>query len=358
MSRHRIAFQPLILVSATAVSLLLALGFFGAFHPALDSLGHFRVHLAVLTAFLALFLLATTFRLQAMSLLVFALTAFSTTSNALGYFGLGPVEAGFEAKDNERATYRLLQMNLRFDNPTPEKVLSLIGRTMPDVITLDEVSDMWKGKLALLSDSYPHQIICPFPNGVFGVAILSRRPFATGTEPGCFGRGALAIAKVDFGGADVDVAAIHLAWPWPFEQSWQIGTLAEGLATLGETSLMAGDCNATPWSAAVRRVADIGKLTLMRPVGATWLYIRLPDFLRFMGLPIDQVFSKGDVLIHSAERLEDTGSDHLPVMVEFSIRPAAPKPGNERQTATASLVRIETAPGWQPVSVPAEEQLD
>ncbi|TIX39650.1 MAG: AP endonuclease, partial [Mesorhizobium sp.] len=76
-----------------------------------------------------------------------------------------------------------------------------------------------------------------------------------------------------------------------------------------------------PWSAAVRRVAALGKLTVMPSAGPTWMYIKLPDVLRrFAGLPIDQVFSKGGVTIHSATRLEETGSDHLPVLVEFSLR--------------------------------------
>jgi endonuclease/exonuclease/phosphatase (EEP) superfamily protein YafD len=174
---------------------------------------------------------------------------------------------------------------------------------------------------------------------------VSRRPFAAGTEPRCFGRGALAIASVDFGGIAIDVAAIHLGWPWPFEQSRQIGELSESLAALGETSLLAGDCNAVPWSAAVRRVVDVGNLRLMPSVGPTWLYRKLPDFLRFAGLPIDQVFSKGAVLIHSASRLEDTGSDHLPVMVEFSLRPQEQKPNDEPETATASVTQPAKARG-------------
>src|SRR5690606_13935141 len=118
-------------------------------------------------------------------------------------------------------------------------------------------------KLDLLASAYPHQIVCPFPNRVFGVAILSRRPFAAGTDPQCYSRGAMAVARVDFGGDAVDVASIHLAWPWPFEQQWQIGTMAEPLGQLGETAIMAGDCNAVPWSAAVRRLAELGGL---RPI--------------------------------------------------------------------------------------------
>lgn len=327
-------------VAMLGCSVALVAGFFGFLHPAFDSFAHFRVHLAVLMALCALPLLATSFRLQAAVALLFAVAAFVTTSNALPR--LWQVQAAYEATPGDQMVYRLLQMNLRFDNPTPKKVLSLIGRTNPDVITLDEVSEMWTTELGYITSAYPYRILCPYPNGVFGVALLSRRPFAAGTEPFCERRGAMAIAKVDFGGIGVDVAAIHLSWPWPREQAWQIGELSEPLASLGETAIMAGDCNAAPWSAAVRRVASLGQLTVMPSAGPTWIYIKLPDFLRrFVGLPIDQVFSKGAVVIHSAARLEETGSDHLPVLVEFSLRSDAQKPVDEDETATVSL----TLPG-------------
>jgi endonuclease/exonuclease/phosphatase (EEP) superfamily protein YafD len=229
-------------------------------------------------------------------------------------------------------------MNLRYDNATPGKALSLIGRTKPDVVTLDEVSDMWRSKLALLSAAYPHSIFCPYPNLVFGVAILSRRPFAAGSEPVCFERGAMAVATVDFGGQEIDVAALHLAWPWPSHQAWQIGAISEPLSELSESALLAGDLNATPWSAAARRVAEAGALTLAPSAGPTWLYWRLPGLLRFAGLPIDNVLFKGDVVVHDVRTLEETGSDHLPVLVEFSLRPAR-DPDSEAKTAIASAAR-------------------
>jgi len=66
--------------------------------------------------------------------------------------------------------------------------------------------------------------------------------------------------------------------------------------------------------------------------GATWLSRRLPDWFRSFGLPIDQVFAKGDVEVHSVRTLEDSGSDHRPVLVEFSIKPA------ERETPEPVVV--------------------
>ncbi|WFP79444.1 endonuclease/exonuclease/phosphatase family protein [Mesorhizobium sp. WSM4906] len=320
-----------------ALSAALLAGFLGALHPAFDSFSHFRIHLSVLTALLALPLLAGSYRLQAAAVLLFAIASLATTMSALPR--LWPRQA--VAKPVDRIVYSLLQMNLLYDNPTPKKVLSLIGRTNPDVITLDEVSEMWATELGYIASAYPYRILCAYPNGVFGVALLSRRPFAAGTAPHCEPRGAMATATIDFGGTGVDVAAIHLSWPWPREQYWQIGELAEPLAALGETAIMAGDCNAVPWSAAVRRVASLGGLTVMPSAGPTWIHAKLPDFVRrFAGLPIDQVFSKGGVTIHSATRLEDDGSDHLPVLVEFSLRPDDRAPGDEHESALAANAQL------------------
>ena len=179
-----------------AVSLALALGFFGDFHPALDAFAQLRLHLAVLLALVALPLLFTPLRLEAVAALVFSVAALSTTYTTLRIPGLSPVQAGFVADEGEHAVYRLLQLNLRFDNPAPEKVLSLIGRAQPDVVTLEEVSPMWKDKLDLLANAYPHRIVCSSPHGSSGVAILSRRPFAADSEPVCYTGGTLAVASV------------------------------------------------------------------------------------------------------------------------------------------------------------------
>lgn len=320
-------------LAMTALSAALLAGFFGTLHPAFDSFSHFRMHFSVLMALLALPLLASSFRLQAAAGLLFAIACLATTASALPK--LWPQQA--VAKPGDQMVYSLLQMNLRFNNPTPKKVLSLIGRTNPDVITLDEVSEMWTTELGYITSAYPYRILCPYPNGMFGVALLSRRPFAADTAPRCEPRGAMATATIDFGGIGVDVAAIHLSWPWPKEQYWQIGELAQTLAGLGETAILAGDCNAVPWSAAVRRVAALGGLTLMPSTGPTWIHRTLPDVLRrYAGLPIDQVFSKGGLTILSSKRLEDTGSDHLPVLVEFTLRPDDKQPENDHATALAA----------------------
>jgi endonuclease/exonuclease/phosphatase (EEP) superfamily protein YafD len=328
-----IAFWAVILLSLPLVA-----GFFGRLHPAFDSFAHFRVHLAILLALAAQPLLATrAFRWHGLLGTTLGCAAILTVTSASFFPGLGPVQASYQPTDELSPVYRLMQLNLRFDNPAPGKVLSLIGRVRPDVVTLNEVSQMWSDKLALLSSAYPHRIVCTMDNRAGGVAILSLRPFAEGTEGQCLDGGTFATATVDLGGRFVEVGALHLHWPWPFDQSSQIDDVAPLLAAMGETSILAGDLNATPWSAASARVAKAAGMTPAGPAGPTWLYRMLPEFLRFAGLPIDRIFAKGEVAVHSVNTLEAVGSDHLPVLVEFSLKTAEPE-AEDPLTATAALV--------------------
>ncbi len=254
------------------LSLPLVGGFFGRLHPAFDSLAHFRVHLAVLLVLAALPLLAiSSFRRHGLLAAALGSAAILNITGASFLPGLGPVQASYQPKDELSPVYRLMQLNLRFDNPDPGKVLSLIGRIRPDVVTLNEVSGMWSEKLALLASAYPHRIICQMENRAGGVAILSLRPFAQGTEGQCLDGGTFATATIDLGGRFVEVGALHLHWPWPFDQSLQIEAVAPLLGAMAESSILAGDLNATPWSAASARVAEASGMTPAGPTGPTWL---------------------------------------------------------------------------------------
>lgn len=322
MASTQTLLRGFILLATIAVSTALVLGFFGRLHPALDSFSHFRAHLAAALAVCAILLAVVRFRLNALAAALLAAGAFATTlpPSALHF---GSAQAAQPTHDPAQPIYRLLQINLRYDNPEPNRVLSLIGQVRPDVVTLDEVSPMWAEKLTLLKAAYPYQVICN-PRR-FGSAILSRRPFVDDGKQPCVGGYALASATVDLGGRHVQIASLHLLWPWPFGQSPQIERLAPALSALGATAILAGDFNATTWSAAVRRVAQAGDLKLVEGVGATWIDYAFPRAMRWAGLPIDHVMTKGDVEPVSARILDEAGSDHWPVLFEFSLKP---KPGD------------------------------
>lgn len=318
-----------------AISIPIVLGFLGPLHPALDSFAHFRAHLAVLLVLSALLLLPIRgARMIALSAAALGVGAFTTT---LGDTSRIAAAAGGEAH-GFAPEYRLLQLNLRWVNEEPGRVLSLIGRLEPDVITFEEVSADWSRRIEPLKARYPYGIVCPRPTRVGGVAILSRRPLAAGTNAECHDRGAFATARIDFGGRTLDVAAIHLGWPWPFGQDWQIDNIAPVLNRLQGPAILAGDFNAAPWSHTVRRVAREGSLDIIGGVGPTWLHRALPNALRrTIGLPIDHIMAKGDVFLAPIEKGDWVGSDHVPLIVRFGFPEPEMPPEPDEQTVFAGI---------------------
>ncbi len=209
MSKIRENLPFLILLGAVALSVPLVLGFFGAVHPALDSFSHFRAHLAVLMGLLALPLFFTRMRREAAMLLLFAIMAFATTSGAVREYLSGSGGAQAQAQEPVGARYSLVQINLREDNPQPKRILQMIAREKPDVITYQEASEQWGKWLAILKSTYPYRLNCRDDPRTWGVGILSRRPFSDKEQTACVGDGLLAIAPIDFGGTTVNVAALH-----------------------------------------------------------------------------------------------------------------------------------------------------
>lgn len=301
----------LILAAAIVVSVPLILGFFGRLHPALDSLAHFRAHLAILLGLFALPLVMGPLWLNGVVALGLAIAAFATT------YGATSSISSAQASDNASGApiYRLLQLNVHPRNQTPDEVIALIRRTNPDFLALQEVAGQWPEKLDAIREAYPYDIRCQSGSAAF----FSRHPLVGGTQAECKANGDLAVATLDLDGRRLDVGSIHLKWPWPKRQPAQIEAMAPDLAVIGPTAILAGDLNATPWSKAAIDVAASSGMTRVERVGPTWIFRAWPRFLVRFGLPIDQVMSKGAVRVKSARTLESVGSDHLPTLIEFSI---------------------------------------
>lgn len=153
MSKRHENLSFLLLLAAVALSVPLVLGFLGAVHPALDSFSHFRAHLAVLLTVLTVPLLFTKMRREAAMLLLFAVMALSTTIGAARDFLSD--STGAHAQEQGGARYSLVQINLREDNPEPKRLLQMIAREKPDVVTYEEASDQWTMWLTILGAPIP-----------------------------------------------------------------------------------------------------------------------------------------------------------------------------------------------------------
>ena len=308
----------LVLLSAGAILLaLLISGHLNALHPAFDSVGHFRLHLAAAGILTGLILLATRSLLGGAALATVSALSFLTT--IWPALGAGKAQAAGEPT----AIYRLLQANLRFDNQTPEEFIRMLGETKPDIATVEEIPDMWAKRLMTVSAIYPHQLICPGRDRIGGVAIISRRPFTLNGLTHCDSDGALAVQAIDIGGRTVTVSAMHLEWPWPKMQPQQLGWLKpvfQNIKEAGHPVLIGGDMNATPWSAAVGRIATETGTRALPQARGTWIFKWFPKSLTpWFGLPIDNIMASSEVTVHSAATQRPIGSDHLPILLEFSL---------------------------------------
>ncbi len=289
-------------------------GYFGWVHPAFDSFSAFRLHFAVLTFISSLLLVFIGGWLGGLSFIVAA--AFALYATLTPNFVI-------QANAFEKAArYRLLQINVRFNNPTPKQLLRLIASTKPDVITAQEVTSRWRDEFATIKAAYPYQLYCAAHRKIGDVAILSRRPFVDVASNYCGQGAAIAVQNIDFGGRVVEFASLHLYWPWPHQQPTQVKEMRPIFESLGLENrplIIAGDFNAPRWSHTAHEIARYSRTLSINYIGASWLPFEIPQtWTKWAGLPIDNVFSSAlDIL--SIQTQTNIGSDHLPMLIEFSL---------------------------------------
>lgn len=322
-SGGRIA-RTLLLAACLASGLALAAGFFGDIVPFFDSLAHFRAHLASVLLLAGVLLIAV--RPIAAGLLAATVGGFALMTVAPHML---PDTAPRSAPPG--ATYTLLQMNLRWNAADRAAAIRLIGRLQPDVVALEEAGEEWRPTLASLEGRYPHRFDCGGP-GTFGkLTLLSRRNFVPGDVGTCDADNGFLSRAVSFNGSAVTIAIQHLRWPWPGPQWRQIARLERRLGALAAPTLIAGDFNAVPWSAALHRYAALSGTTIVPHVGPTWMPRPLTAWLApYAGLPIDHLLASDGIGIVDVARQAATGSDHLPVLLTFALPAAEPvKPAVE-----------------------------
>lgn len=290
------------------------LGFFGWVHPALDTFSHFRLHLSVglLGCVIALFFLRTPG------------TAIATLLVAVGglYSALpGTVLSARALEANpDLPVYSLFHFNLLLNNPEKERVLGVIKKLDPDLVTVTEQSPEWRKQFEKIEGNWPHKYECRQSGQWNATTLYSKWPIEPGSE---FCGVYSAMARVNLvapDGRPLTFAAAHMRWPWPASGPEQLEILSPDIASFGNDAIVAGDFNAVTWSWAVRKFAALGGLTIVPGIGSTWM-ANEPVISKWFwaGLPIDNVMSKGAVRVLSAKTLEDIGSDHLPILVEFQL---------------------------------------
>ena len=320
----RSRFPSVLTPLAVALLAVTLVGFCGAWAWAFDLASHFRGSWLVAAA------VVVVLAARRPRSLACGCSALAVVINAwaLAPFWLpGPAAPAVNAVAGSGGTLPPLSLvccNVCRDNPDTSRAIAYLADRRPDVAVLLEIDAAWVSQLAELDETYRFRFIEPREDG-FGLAVLSRWPLSAPRVFAPEGMSQLQIAvTVCHHGRDVQLFATHprsplSPWRWS-SLSAQLGALADMVATEPHPCIVAGDFNATPWSAAYRVFAARSGLrdtALGRGVQATW-NARFPA----PRIPIDHVFVSPDVAVVRRAVGPDVGSDHFPVEVTLALPPA------------------------------------
>lgn len=221
--------------------------------------------------------------------------------------------------DPQGAAVRLYSANLWAWNAQVEAIDRSIQGAEADMVILVELGDAPAAQVDQLLADYPHRVSTPRidrPTGAARTVIASRWPILRTIEDKPDGLHAIG-AVIDSPLGPLNLVAVHLTRPWPYQYQWgqitQVMALTELRAGLTGPVIVAGDFNSVSSARIGRQVQSQAGLIPAPGFPGTWP-TRLPAFA---GITIDQVYRSPDLALAGRRLGAPTGSDHRPVVTEF-----------------------------------------
>jgi len=319
MRREIASFRMLpwgLLWSGTAIACLCSMvGFWGRIWWPFELASHFRVqYIFFLLASGIIFLLGRRKRGATLSG-VFAIINVSLIVPL--YFG-GSVAFG------SNQTLRALLINVNQSNRAHKELRKFIRSVEPDFMVLVEINQAWTNVLQQMQVDYPFSRNLPAREGRSGIALLSRIPLANG-EVGYFGEAQLpsVVARLEISGQPLTVIGAHALAPVGRIRSeyrnQHLATLARIVSSQKDSVIVLADLNTTSWSPFFRDLLHKTGLRDSRTgfgVQSSW-----PTGFPPLWIAIDHCLVSSGVVVHNRRIGPHIGSDHYPVVVDFSIHP-------------------------------------
>lgn len=217
---------------------------------------------------------------------------------------------------------RTIVANVHTANHDYDSMSSLIKKERPDLVVLIEVNQRWMDALNDIEDLYPYIEAFPQENN-FGIAVMSMIPLdesvITKIGDSLFPS---VIARMTIEGRQLTVIGTH---PYPpvgpgftNVRNQQLAAVAAFAAAQSGEVILMGDMNLSSWSPYFMGMIRRGNLHDSRKgfgVQPSW-HARMPGFLR---IPLDHILVSDGIQVHDRRLGLYIGSDHLPVIMDFSL---------------------------------------
>ena len=216
---------------------------------------------------------------------------------------------------------RLVSANVHRGNREYSKLIELIRSSKADAVLLIEVNRTWLGRLAALSDLFPHSVARPQEDN-FGMALFSRFPLSPAViETAADMDYPILIATPEVEGKSVTVIGAHPPPPISTDfvkmREQYVDVLAGYVSRQRGNVVVLGDLNTTSWSPLfegfIRKTGlrDSRKGFGVQPTWPTWI----PP----LSIPIDHCLVSRGISVTSRCIGPRVGSDHYPLIVDVEI---------------------------------------
>lgn len=331
-------FKILLIISLALLLGTLA-GYLGNLHVLFDLIGHFKVHLLILSIILIL----PTYKIRNR-----IITACVVISLILNIYEVGPWFFPKSQATNEGTSVKLITANVKFNNDNSEPLLSLIEKENPDIIFLQELNEKWTKNLEPLETSYPYQFI-EDPKNEFGIGIWSTTPLTNKEiiNTGQFKTPSI-LAQTNINGKTIQLITLHPNPPISKDLFESRNAMFDELENMIHTTtlpiVMGGDFNTTMWSPTYKKLIKNSQLANTRKgfgIEGTWP-IGKANYQNFINiqkgqkkgtdliprwivekhpikLPIDHVLVSPEIIVENTKAGPKIDSDHLPLITELRI---------------------------------------
>ncbi|MBI2233892.1 MAG: endonuclease/exonuclease/phosphatase family protein [Micavibrio aeruginosavorus] len=299
---------------------------FASYHWALDLFSHFTFQYLISTLVLLPFVISLREWKTTALLVVIALFCFSEIFSV----------QQFRNPDTSGSTITVLQYNRHATQTTHDDLKAYLVNHKPDIVVLQESNPTVAEMTGGLREIYPYQSVNLNRNPEWllfplGIIILSRFPMEEVTVHGFddlnydnnYVRASVIVPDID---EPIILFAMHPHMPmgnenWT-ERNLELEIISKNIMQEDSSHILySGDFNTTPYSPFLRRLLRKTGLNLsydaLGPI-PTW-----PSFNKFslLQIPIDHILFSDGFRLTRIRRLPPMGSDHYPLLAEFSIIP-------------------------------------
>ncbi len=307
------SFIGLLQAAATVTVVFSIATFADSWHRYLELFSHFR--LQYLFVALLLTIIFALLRQRRWAILMLVVTMMNALPVTPWYFGNSGEPSASDVQ------VHILFANVNSGNPNTRAMLELIESENPDLVVLQEVSDLWAAAMNALRSDYPHRHVIPQHDN-FGIAVYSRQPLMSidvlSTPP--LDLPSLVIKQVT-GNSVVTYITTHTIPPLGrlgFDaRNEHLADIGERIATFDGPVVLIGDLNTALWGHHYKKfVADSGLRNARRGFGVvpTW-----PRQLPFAMIPIDHCLVSDEFDVLDIRSGPNIGSDHLPLLVTLGL---------------------------------------